>query len=354
MKKLLGLFLPLLFVGIARADTVTSGAIGLTIISTTTRDSTGKSWGDKINENFNVISSSYSPVISSVTNHEGRIQALEATATTYVTLSSTVSSQGSRLNALDASTTTLGGPFRSTSTYLYDLVITSNSQNTNQVVVTADAINIMGCFYNNFSTTVALNLSGAGGLDTGSEAANTWYRIFAISNSLCTSTGIIVSSANVSNPTMPTGFTKWRPLGYVFNNASSNIFPIYKRGKFTRLWTDAPIASGVNPSSNTETAIDLSNYISPKAFKVVIHYINDNGTNASASEFQFRCGGTIASGSSSMEYGWQGTSTNDRFAPRGRLTETTNGSRTCYYSERAGLNFSVALDLFLIGYEEEE
>lgn len=83
------------------------------------------------------------------------------------------------------------------------------------------------------NTTCALNTSGAGGLDTGSEASNTWYYYYFIYNPTTLVSHIIASTVNeavTGSITLPSGFTKKRQLRFaVRNNASSNILPFSYR-----------------------------------------------------------------------------------------------------------------------------
>jgi hypothetical protein len=66
-------------------------------------------------------------------------------------------------------------------------------------------------------------VAGAGGLDTGAEAANTWYSVFVIADS----TGVLPPNSLLSlagdTPTLlPAGYDIWRRVGYVRNNSSSD------------------------------------------------------------------------------------------------------------------------------------
>jgi hypothetical protein len=71
--------------------------------------------------------------------------------------------------------------------------------------------------------TVNLAAAGANGLDTGAEAANTWYYLWLIYNpTTVTYAGLF--SLSTTAPTMPSGYTKKRRIGSVRNNASSNFF----------------------------------------------------------------------------------------------------------------------------------
>lgn len=73
--------------------------------------------------------------------------------------------------------------------------------------------------------TASLAASGANGLDTGVEAANTWYYPFVISGS----SGVAsLLSASSTAPTMPSGYNYARRVGSARNNGSSNLY----RAKF--------------------------------------------------------------------------------------------------------------------------
>jgi hypothetical protein len=76
-------------------------------------------------------------------------------------------------------------------------------------------------------------VAGAGGLDTGAEASNTFYSIFVIADS----TGVLPPNSLLSTggdtPTLlPAGYDIWRRVGYVRNNSSSDFreFVTYGQG----------------------------------------------------------------------------------------------------------------------------
>jgi hypothetical protein len=76
-------------------------------------------------------------------------------------------------------------------------------------------------------------VAGAGGLDTGAEAASTWYSIFVIADS----TGVLPVNSLISlagdTPTLlPAGYDLWRRVGYVRNNPTSDFreFVSYGQG----------------------------------------------------------------------------------------------------------------------------
>jgi hypothetical protein len=80
---------------------------------------------------------------------------------------------------------------------------------------------------------VNIAVAGAGGLDTGAEAASTWYSVFVIASS----TGAVplagLLSTGGDNPTLlPAGYDIYRRVGYVRNNPSSDFreFVSYGQG----------------------------------------------------------------------------------------------------------------------------
>ncbi len=73
------------------------------------------------------------------------------------------------------------------------------------------------------SLTCALTTSGAGGLDTGSEASDTGYYIFLISKPQG-KTPVLLCSTSSTSPTMPSGYThRSTPIWFISNDGSSNI-----------------------------------------------------------------------------------------------------------------------------------
>jgi len=76
---------------------------------------------------------------------------------------------------------------------------------------------------------VDLTVSGKNGLDTGSEAANTWYHVWLIKN-LTTGEVAGLFSASKTSPVMPSGFTVKRRIGAIRNNPWSNIWAFWQSG----------------------------------------------------------------------------------------------------------------------------
>ena len=111
------------------------------------------------------------------------------------------------------------------------------------------------------SINVAITGSGANGLDTGTEANNTWYAVFVISGT----NGVAgLLSTSDSSPTMPSGFTFRRRLGWVYNHSDGNLqdFKMTGKGrKRTTWWNETPanytkvLDNGVSNGSWAEVSV---------------------------------------------------------------------------------------------------
>ena len=90
---------------------------------------------------------------------------------------------------------------------------------------------------NSGSITVQIDATaGANALDAGSSEANdTWYRVYLISGAGVTTAGVL----NVDGtPTMPTGYTHKRRIGWVRNNGSGNLLDFIQTGNGRRRIVD--------------------------------------------------------------------------------------------------------------------
>jgi hypothetical protein len=106
------------------------------------------------------------------------------------------------------------------------LVINNAGSATTTVDVTADDVvlkNGSGVPKYHSGVTVSANItvSGANGLDTGAEAASTWYYLWLISDG---TTIASLLSTSATAPTMPGLYTYKALVGGVYNNGSSNFW----------------------------------------------------------------------------------------------------------------------------------
>lgn len=146
-----------------------------------------------------------------------------------------------------------------------DLVINNEPVTPNSKLVVQAATAVLSNVSNATAVVSAVNVivditvSGAGGLDTGSEASSTWYYVWLIYNG---STVAALLSLSSTAPTMPSGYTYKSLVGCVYNNASSNFRRFVQRDnriQSNEVWT--ALAAG---TASSLTAIDLSTFVPPK------------------------------------------------------------------------------------------
>lgn len=78
------------------------------------------------------------------------------------------------------------------------------------------------------SVTADITVSGANGLDTGSEGPSVWYYLWLIYNPT-TATVAALLSTSATAPTLPSGYTYKGLIGEVRNNGSSNFMTFYRQ-----------------------------------------------------------------------------------------------------------------------------
>lgn len=106
------------------------------------------------------------------------------------------------------------------------------------------------------SVTADITASGVNGLDTGSEAANTWYYFWLIYNGTTVASLISVSS---TAPTLPSGYTFKALAGVVRNDGSSN-FVAFRQADRT-VWVDTTNAHAAG--SAAYVSVSLASFVPP-------------------------------------------------------------------------------------------
>ena len=109
-----------------------------------------------------------------------------------------------------------------------DIAFYSDIQKQNTVTVTAD-----------------ITVNGAAGLDTGAQAASSWYHMHAIIN---TATGALsaVFSLSATSPTLPAGYAYYAYLGAVYSDAASHFIAIFQVGNKVARVPVSNVVSGGN------------------------------------------------------------------------------------------------------------
>lgn len=90
--------------------------------------------------------------------------------------------------------------------------------------------------------------AGAGALDTGTIASNTWYHVFLVRRDSDGRIDVLLS-ASATAPTMPTGWTGFRRIGSILTDGSSQIVPFVQIGD--RFMWDTPVndLNATNPGT---------------------------------------------------------------------------------------------------------
>lgn len=130
---------------------------------------------------------------------------------------------------------------------------------------------------------VDITASGVNGLDTGTEAASTWYHLYLIDGPAVAVAGLMSLSA--SAPTLPGGYTVKRRIGVVRNNASSDFIVYLQAGTardktylyLTSLGSRSVLSGGV---ATTATFVDCSAFVPPTSQAGLLTLDNFSSTRA--------------------------------------------------------------------------
>lgn len=151
--------------------------------------------------------------------------------------------------------------------YIHDLRIApfSGAENNKiQIDISQIEVSFSGgrILVDSISVTADITVSGQGGLDTGTEAAATWYYVWFIYKSDGTKAALL--SASSTNPTMPAGtWSTPRIIGAVRNDAASNFLKQYQ---YNEEVCYAARQQALNDGSSTTFAtVSLSSFVPPGA-----------------------------------------------------------------------------------------
>lgn len=99
--------------------------------------------------------------------------------------------------------------------------------------------------------------SNNGGLDTGTKAANTWYGVYAIYNPTTNVADYLFTATGVTSLVLPSGFTKYKYVGSILNNAS-NVLQFFKQVDNYFYFNNIIDASPSSPVSGVYSTYTLS------------------------------------------------------------------------------------------------
>lgn len=106
-------------------------------------------------------------------------------------------------------------------------LILANGSDRGKVDIDATYIEMDDDVFESVNLTADLAVAGANGLDTGSEANDTWYSVWAIAHADGDVSGTALAgllSLSATAPTMPSGYTLKVRVGWVRNNGSGDLY----------------------------------------------------------------------------------------------------------------------------------
>lgn len=144
----------------------------------------------------------------------------------------------------------------------------------------------VGVILSNFNKTANITVSGAGGLDTGVEAASTWYHVWAIAKA--DGTQNILLSTSAGSPTLPAGYVFKGYIGAIYNDASSNFRTFTQRGNVVHHPALTCLSAGTATSdtslnSVSGTIINKLDTIVPSTAEIVMGYAGPKDTASGVS-----------------------------------------------------------------------
>lgn len=238
------------------------------------------------------------------------------------------------------------------------------------VDVTADVLNVQGFGLAAVSVSAALTVSGLNGLDTGAEAANTWYSVWvgyspvsgtraALLSTSATRAGLTLTHASLVN------YTAWRRVGWVRNNASSNLVPMIQQQARVRYETEVDVTqvlAGGNATAFTAISTSSMQAVVPPNVRLAELDValrvtgNTSVSAASDAEARFRPGGsTLANGNVRAARSRVVTGTFQQQAAHEQATVSLGSGRELDYRiivATGGTGTEYVLDVAVLGYTD--
>lgn len=168
-------------------------------------------------------------------------------------------------------------------------IINDNSTPNTKVDMTATSV-VMANATNgivsdsSFSCNIDYATTGAGGLDTGSLVASTWYYDYAINNGTTTS---CLGSTSATAPSLPSGYTYKVRLGAELTDASSHFMRVEQLGRIAQYVVTAASNTANLPQMGTGTtgsvtvptwvAVSVGSFVPPTASRIFAAVQVSNG-----------------------------------------------------------------------------
>jgi len=145
--------------------------------------------------------------------------------------------------------------------------------------------------------TVDLTASGAGGLDAGAEAPDTWYAVHVIGDTSGANPASALLSTSADNPTLPPGYDRFRRVGWVRNDAAGDLMPFHqaRRGGSRWYWWDAETGDTRvlgGGSATSWTAVSLTDFVPPGSGEAAFQIWFQWGAGQAQNKLRLRPGGS--------------------------------------------------------------
>jgi hypothetical protein len=148
-----------------------------------------------------------------------------------------------------------------------------------------------GVYDMTWATQLVANIaaSGAGGLDTGAPANNTWYAVFVIGDTRNVNTPAALFSVSPTAPTMPAGYNVFRRVGWVRRTGSAVFLKFDQIGNGTvRTYyydeQSATLNALLGGASTAFAAVSLAAFVPPTSREVILA-IGFNNPGSAATDF---------------------------------------------------------------------
>lgn len=197
--------------------------------------------------------------------------------------------------------------------------------------------------------TADITTGGAGGLDTGSEAADTWYAVHVIADFTGGAGAVaLLLSLSATAPTLPSGYSRFRRVGWVRNDGSSNFQDFEQTGngrERSYFWDvdESNIQKLAGGNATSFTNVDLSDCVPSTAKDVILRAIFAGGAS-SLREARLRIDGSTEADPP------QKMAQEDNKGRPYHFEMASNGSQVIEYEVD---NAADSLDLFVTGFREE-
>lgn len=185
-----------------------------------------KARADEVNRDFDVLYSQVNSNISSISDLNTDVENLDQDKADKEGSASQTFKVANPVNNYDAvNKQTMNNKLTPLFSYIDGLIITKDNNDSKTIIVSA------GSCYDS-TKEVVLSLSLPLSKQNATQSANSTYYVYIIGDNSGATTNIIISVDAVT-PTLPTGYTKFRQIGYYVTDGNSNIVVIQRSGDYS-------------------------------------------------------------------------------------------------------------------------